>query len=328
MDHVLETFCIQSGVPEPLELVAVRSGRNSAVFKVSSGKNSWVLKHYFKHDADKRNRLRAEYQFLTFLNQTECQSVAKPISSDEDRQLALYSFLNGEKPSGIKNWHIEQAAQFIVQLHHLRHHPNAQGLEDASDACFDLGQHIHIVDARFKQLDRVQPDCAASIAFLNWFKNVLQPTWLKIRWSIFNAQKGLTIQKITLSPSDFGFHNTLQYQGALSFIDFEYAGWDSMAKLTCDFICQPELPISEAHATQFLTKLALETNDLGLKDQVNILLPLHRIKWCCILLNVFQDVDWQRRCHSGVNSSDILSNQLNKAKHYFKTHLQNLYKEN
>jgi hypothetical protein len=95
-----------------------------------------------------------------------------------------------------------------------------------------------------------------------------------------------------------------------------------MAKLICDFICQPELPISNSQATKFLTKIAKETNDPSLIDQVNTLLPLHRMKWCCILLNVFRSVDHQRRIHSGVSSSGILNEQLNKAKYYFDTHLQ------
>jgi hypothetical protein len=100
-----------------------------------------------------------------------------------------------------------------------------------------------------------------------------------------------------------------------------------MAKLICDFICQPELPITNSQAEQFLTKLAQEINDPELVSQVSTLLPLHRVKWCCILLNVFRSVDRQRRNHSGASSSEILSEQLNKAKYYFETHLQDSYKE-
>jgi len=321
----MENFCIQSGVPPgSLRLLPIRSGRNSAVFKVSSEGGNWILKHYYQHDADKRNRLASEYQFLTFLNQAGCRSVAKPITCDNRKQFALHSFLNGGRPSIITDMHIDQSAQFIILLHHLSDHPNAQAIENAADSCFDLEQHACIVDARFKEFDKVQTDCVESIEFLNWVKNVLKPAWKKIRSYIFSPQVNPTTQQLILSPSDFGFHNTLEYEGRLSFIDFEYSGWDSIAKLACDFICQPELPVTEAQALQFLTKLAQETNSLSLIDQVNILLPLHRIKWCCILLNVFRDVDRQRRIHSGSSSSDILSEQLYKTKIYFETNFQNL----
>ena len=50
-----------------------------------------------------------------------------------------------------------------------------------------------------------------------------------------------------LSPSDFGFHNALQSAARLSFIDFEYAGWDDPAKLVCDFFCQPAVPVPQEY---------------------------------------------------------------------------------
>jgi len=323
MDDVLEVFCIQNGIPKPFELAPIRAGRNSAVFKVSSNGKEWILKHYFKHEADKRNRLDTESQFLKFLNQVGCQAIAKPIAIDDSKQLALYSFLQGKKPSIITDAHIVQATQFILLLYSLRNHPNSKTLKDATEACFDIEQHINLVNARLEQLNHIEPDSSEVVAFLEWIKNVLQPAWLRIRTNIIATHKNSLAQEVTLSPSDFGFHNTLEYHGKLSFIDFEYAGWDSMAKLICDFICQPELPITSSQAAQFLTKLASETKDPDLLDQVNTLLPLHRVKWCCILLNVFRSVDRQRRSHSGVSSSGILNEQLNKAKYYFDTHLQN-----
>ncbi|MCF8196787.1 MAG: aminoglycoside phosphotransferase family protein [Polynucleobacter sp.] len=321
MDNALEIFCIQNGIPKPFELSPIRAGRNSAVFKISSNGKEWILKHYFKHEGDKRNRLDTESKFLNFLNLVGCQAVAKLIAIDDRKQLALYSFIHGTKPSIITDYHIDQATQFILLLHSFRDHPSSKTLKNAADACFDIEQHVKLVNARLEQFNRIEPDGEEFIVFFEWIKNVLHPTWLKICANVFAAHKSPLNQEVTLSPSDFGFHNTLECHGNLSFIDFEYAGWDSMAKLICDFICQPELPISSQQATQFLTKLARETNDLGLMDQVNSLLPLHRVKWCCILLNVFCDLDRQRRSHSGVNTSGILNEQFNKAKYYFETHL-------
>ncbi len=322
MDLVLEAFCIQSGIPKPIELAPIRAGRNSAVFKVSSNGKLWVLKHYFKHESDKRNRLDTESKFLNFLNEAGCQFVAKLIAIDESKQLALYSFLNGTKPNIITDSHIDQAMQFILQLHRLRDHPDSKMIKNAADACFDIQQHVNLVNGRLEQFNQIQQDDSEVIDCLVWIENILRPAWLKICTNIFTDYKKTITQVITLSPSDFGFHNTLEYHGILSFIDFEYAGWDSMVKLVCDFICQPELPITNSQAEQFLIKLAQEINDPELVRQVSTLLPLHRVKWCCIMLNVFRRVDRQRRNHSGASSSDILSEQLSKAKNYFETHLQ------
>ncbi len=326
MDLELEAFCIQSGIPKPIELAPIRAGRNSAVFKVSSNGKLWVLKHYFKHESDKRNRLVTESKFLNFLDRVGCKAVPKTIATDDTKQLALYSFLQGIKPYIITDSHIDQATQFILQLYKLREHRDSKKLKNAADACFNIEQHVNLVNRRLEQFNHVQHDSPEVITCLEWIENVLRPAWLRTRPNIFTDHKNSLLQEVTLSPSDFGFHNTLEYHGILSFIDFEYAGWDSMAKLICDFICQPELPISNSQATQFLTKLASGTNDHGLINQVNKLLPLHRIKWCCILLNVLHSVDHQRRNHSGNSSSHILSEQLNKAKYYFQIHLSDLYR--
>jgi hypothetical protein len=321
MDNSFETFCVQSGILKPFEVYRIRFGRNSAVFKISGDDNEWILKHYFNHEEDKRSRLSAEFEFLNFLNQAGCQSVAKPIAKDEKKHLALYSFLNGVRPSIITDSHIDQASEFILLLYGFRDMPNSKALNNAADACLYFEQHINLVNNRLNQFNCIESNSEEVAEFLEWIKNKLQPTWLEIRTNILANQKSQFKQELILSPSDFGFHNTLEHQGILSFIDFEYAGWDSMAKLICDFICQPELPITKRHASQFLTKVAIETNDFGLIDQVNMLLPLHRIKWCCILLNVFRNVDRQRRSHSGSGSLGMLSEQFNKAKSYFETHL-------
>ena len=101
-----------------------------------------------------------------------------------------------------------------------------------------------------------------------------------------------------LSPSDFGFHNAiLEGDQRLCFVDFEYAGWDDPAKTVCDFLCQPAIarpgrPIPAAFA---------DAVSAGLSDaathqrRVALLLPVYRLKWCCIMLNEFLPVSGQRR---------------------------------
>ena len=47
-------------------------------------------------------------------------------------------------------------------------------------------------------------------------------------------------EEMIISPSDFGFHNVINKNNKLFFIDFEYAGLDDPIKLICDFYCQPD----------------------------------------------------------------------------------------
>ena len=100
-----------------------------------------------------------------------------------------------------------------------------------------------------------------------------------------------------LSPSDFGFHNAiLAADGRLRFLDFEYAGWDDPAKVVCDFFCQPALPVPVSLAESFREQVAncFAQPDL-LQRRIALLLPVYRVKWCCIMLNHFLPVGSRRR---------------------------------
>src|SRR5205085_6687704 len=76
--------------------------------------------------------------------------------------------------------------------------------------------------------------------------------------------------------------------GALKFFDFEYAGWDDPAKMVADFFCQPECPVPEALYDAFASAVAGEMAQPELHLwRFGLLLPVYRVKWCCIMLNDF-----------------------------------------
>jgi hypothetical protein len=92
--------------------------------------------------------------------------------------------------------------------------------------------------------------------------------------------------------------------------------------LICDFICQPELPLSATQAAQFIEELTSALPQSGdLHRRVEWLLPAHRLKWCCILLNEFRPEYHRRRMHAGVAPDGLLAAQLDKATRYFNEHL-------
>src|SRR4029077_18624926 len=84
--------------------------------------------------------------------------------------------------------------------------------------------------------------------------------------------------------------------GRLRFVDFEYAGWDDPAKTACDFVCQPNLPVPEEYATRFTQAVVAGLSDVSLhQHRIALLLPVRRLKWCCIMLNEFLPVGSRRR---------------------------------
>ena len=324
-------FYEQNGVIAPIEVELIRAGRNSEVSHLTTSKGQWILKNYYHHSSDKRDRLGTEFDFLIFLKSIGVTCVPQPLGMDNRLHCALYSFLPGKRPNTITPEHISQCVSFIEQINYSKKLSGAKVLPPAADACFNWQDHFELVETRIARLVKVEPISDLECAIHVFIKEKLLPLWgllkdkLGQEISILRSTEPLGESARILSPSDFGFHNAIEDDMRLSFVDFEYAGWDDPAKLMCDFICQPELPVSNSQGEQFVEELSdvLPYRD-AVRHRVQYFLPVHRIKWCCILLNEFRVEDRKRRLHAGVQADGLLAAQFNKAKQYFNLHLATL----
>jgi hypothetical protein len=123
------------------------------------------------------------------------------------------------------------------------------------------------------------------------------PRWEQIKYTVcqeaekrdLDLDATLLDNDIRLSPSDFGFHNALaDKDGKLYFMDFEYAGWDDPAKMVCDLFCQPEIPLPRWCYSYIVENVVKDLGDPDMQRQrIEMLLPVYKIKWCCIILNEF-----------------------------------------
>lgn len=324
----LERFCGRHGVAPPFAAEHIRAGRNSEVSRLSNKDGEWLLKNYYHHSGNQHDRLGTEFSFLVFLEDAGVPRVAQPLGMDRTSHRALYSFLPGKRPNAITPAHISQAANFIREINRFPESPGAMALPMAADACLSWQDHIDLTEERVRRLMTVRAESELEVAAHAFVTEQLLLLWsplkTKLEHEIDQSQMmvPLPIEARIISPSDFGFHNTLESDGCLSFVDFEYAGWDDPAKLICDFICQPELPITERQGRQFMDELLRKWPHADtVRHRVDKLLPAHRLKWCCILLNEFRAEDRNRRLHAGVKSEGLLANQLSKAKRYFKIHV-------
>jgi hypothetical protein len=293
---------------------------------------------YFQHPNDPRNRLHAEYAFSQFAWARGVRSLARPIACDESRQLGLYEFVPGRRllPIEIGAAAVRQAVTFVTELNQFKHAAEASALPSAAEACFSLSAHLQCVTRRIDRLARIEfapaegsevDVCQEAAAFI---EHELAPMWQQTAAQVEQraAELGLPLsaeiplEDRCLSPSDFGFHNALQSAARLSFIDFEYAGWDDPAKLVCDFFCQPAVPVPQEYWQTVVTALVTGLSDRALHEQrIALLRPVYRLKWCCILLNDFLPVDNQRRQFAQVEAVDPsqerrarLSRQLDKSR--------------
>ena len=215
---------------------------------------------------------------------------------------------------------------FFCELNRHKNSAAAQELAPGSEACFTLNQHLACVERRIASLDAIDASIGDNFRAVGFVRDGVTPAWRQVK-SEFKTEanrQGLPLDQLLpdgdrcLSPSDFGFHNAiLAEDGRLRFIDFEYSGWDDPAKMVCDFFCQPAVPVPTDCFEAFSQRVTTGLSDAEHHARrVELLLPVYRIKWCCIMLNEFLPVGRERRsfARNALNEDQRRETQLQKAR--------------
>lgn len=279
------------------QLHALSGGRNNRLWLLQTQLGPVILKAYCP---DGRPRLQTEWHFLSHAEKLGLRSLPKPLGYDQDAHLALLSWLPGQAitPETLQSDHIQQYLQFLRDLN-----PPGQDLvafAPASDSCFSLAAHLQSLAKRVKEFTAesfLDPEVA------ELFAHELLPLWQKIekdaqRWP--HPTQLFDPKSLWLSPSDVGFHNALlNSDGQLAFVDFEYAGVDHRLKTLADFLTSVGVPLPETALSEIealLQEQGTLPEELRLFRQ---LLPLHQLKWCCILMGLFSPTAVRRRDFAG-----------------------------
>ena len=199
------------------------------------------------------------------------------------------------------------------------HRGNAEHIPTASEFRSSLAEHIQLVDERITRLNQFADDASAR----DFIETQLTPYWERLRRDAeikagCELERALLPEELCLSPCDFGFHNAvLDDCGQLTFVDYEYAGWDDPAHTVCDFFCQIAVPVPEKHLDLVLRRPSdLLPPSLRLGERVAVLMPVYQVKWCCILLNEFIPQDRARREFANAATGtphSVRSKQLRRA---------------
>jgi hypothetical protein len=306
-----------------LSLARLAGGRNNRVYRLETDHGvPLVLKLYFSDIRDTRDRLGAEWNFITHAWSRGIRNVPEPLACDAAEHAGLFGFVPGRKltPSEVTQAHVDAAIDFVLAVN-TRPRP---ALAAGSEACFSLSEHIAMVKRRVERLSMLDAAAPHLAEVQSLVSTRLLPAWaeVKSRLSADACAAGLSMdepisaEERCLSPSDFGFHNALvDDEGRLSFLDFEYAGLDDPAKLVCDFFCQPEIPVPLAYHAHFIDRMAqgLALNAAAIA-RCRLLLNGFRVKWTCIMLNDFVPLDSARRVFAGEADRAIsYPEQLEKA---------------
>jgi hypothetical protein len=302
-------------------------GRNSRIYRIRSGDETFALKRYPLAGTDSRERLKTEIEALRLMERHAIAVVPRAIASVPERGYALLSWVEGSAVHAPDATDIDAAAAFAAAIHGLRTVPEAQSQPLGAEACLSGAEIVAQLGRRLARLGEAaasEPGLAMLLDRMSahLFCTVLPAAiagYAAANWSFAAPISG---QARSLCPSDFGFHNTLRGAFGLVFLDFEYFGWDDPVKLTSDFLLHPGMNLPEPLKRRFLAaSLQVYGNDSGFARRLELLYPLFAMRWCLILLNEFLPERWATRRHAGVEIEwqEAKMRQLSRADALFRT---------
>lgn len=296
-------------------------GRNSQVFAVHGPDAvEVVLKCYHRAPDDPRDRLRTEFEALSFLWREGERAIPEPLAAFPELGCAVLGLVAGQAvpPGQATDQDLSQLAAFWERLDELAGQGKGGSLPAASEAGFSDQELVQILAGRRARLDGLSGPLAREAAdFLEGPFDLLLNEVLPPLLQGPAFERILEAGERTLSPSDFGFHNTIRRpDGRLAFLDFEYFGWDDPVKLASDVVLHPGMGLSEEAGMRFLCAVARRAPRPGVfAARLARLLPLHALKWTLILLNEFTRSDALRRAFAGgpEDHAALRAQQLDKA---------------
>ena len=302
----------QTILNESISGVQKLQGRgNSRIYKiVTESSQSYAMKNYPDLLFDTRNRLQTEVQSCHLLE--DYHLTPKAVAYDVDLNIAFFEWIEGESLDYIENEHIDQALDFVEKLGEL---DPPDFILSASEACTSADQLFSQIEHRLQQFESLEVIHLQQ--FLNAvFKPLFQDVrkWSEKHWPENNLRDKLPKAKQTLSPSDFGFHNSLlRSNGTLCFLDLEYFGWDDPVKLIADFIWHPAMSLSKTQKKRWLEKSFKIFNDTEqIHQRFHAAWPLYGLRWAMILLNDFRKDGWEKKIHVDENIEQHHEQNLNR----------------
>jgi hypothetical protein len=257
------------------------------VFLLTNGARQAVLKLHEPSAAGRRDGFAHEARLHSFYAEQAGDYVPRLLAQDAGCRALLFEYVQGAPlaGSGASSADVAQMVEFLLRTNRpeILERARQSGVPAASDCGLSAAEHWQCASSRLDALLGLKAADEAVVAMQDFVRSELRPALATSK-----PDPGPAVLPC-LSPSDFGFHNVIRREsGSLCFIDFEHAGWDDPAKLSADFILQPEAPLSAA-AAEFSVQALNTTEPFGhdLASRVRQILPIQKCKWAAIILNVF-----------------------------------------
>ena len=230
-----------------------------------------------KHFNDKKCFLREKNFLEQFSN--EIKNIPKVVYYNKKNKFIGITNLSGNKINRINKNYLDQASKFIFNLNN-NFKIKSKNFLNAEDHCFKYINHIKITESYFKKYNKT----SLSDLNLNTFYYKLRTDFYFQKKKIMKNLNFFDQDKLIISPSDFGFRNSVIRNKKVYFFDFEYSGLDGLTKLLLDFANCPEFSLSRIQINYILKKFERKYK-INISNNFFELYYLNRIKWTFIILN-------------------------------------------
>lgn len=287
-----------------LKIRPIYSAYNSKLIKIIFNKKKYIIKLY----PNKKTK-QFLYEFFFLKIYSDCNNIPKIFHSDYNNKSLVIKYLAGKKINKNQSKYIGKIIQFLGYLQKKKKFFEINKIY-AQDACLKFEDHLNNTYSKIKNLEKKIKSKNSS--YLNFIKD------LKIRYDTKkkNIEKQYSktkickknLDRLIVSPSDFGFNNILKKNNKIYFIDFEYAGLDDPLKLCFDFLSNPNTKMPKIKKLEFLRKFAKKFKINNIIKIYNDLIDFYYLKWAIIILNYHQ-----KKNKSNLRESiKISKNYLNK----------------
>ena len=267
------------------EVTELAGGFNAETKRAIVGEEVYVVKRY-----SSSNRWKAERDFLKQAERLAPTRVARLIQDYEDERINILEYVDGKKYSAgevATQKHVDELVDFFFDLNSDRAKLRRVFSRQAAEGFLTLNEHIDNVKERIQSIAQISYSNQELVSRVNSLISIAVQRIQLLEALIEElVKKGYVKDKVDqtqifLSPSDFGFHNAIIRTDRCLFIDFEYAGWDDIAKLASDLVLQPKVKLgpSEREAEKAIGKIL----DITVSRRYRVLKEVLRLKWSLII---------------------------------------------
>jgi len=247
-------------------------GGNSVVLKSRLNSNSLAAIKIYKGDIPRVLQMyNRELSAIKFLKEYNFTNIPEIIKYNPDPGLIIFKWFDGSTP--VQNSEsidlISEMCHKLFSLSKISRYPYA-----AIDFTYSIKGIKFQIQSRLSELLR-SVGSSKSASFEQIFRSKLSHYE-----KVFSSNFEFTLT--TLSLSDMGTHNMLVTKGAHVFMDFEFFGRDSVAKMVGDFLLHPRNEYSYDDKSRFMNSVS-NALDWDPSELIR-LFPLLILKWSLIVL--------------------------------------------